>query len=140
MIGQKKSSIVTIATTVRMFLMSKIIGIIGSRRRDQQSDFLVVHKLFMELYNDDDWVCSGGCQKGGDRFAIMLHKNYYTPYLEFPADWDKHGKRAGFIRNCDIAKYSDVLIACVAKDRLGGTEHTIKEFIKLHGEDNLYIV
>lgn len=119
----------------------KIIGIVGSRRRDSDnSDFIPVRNKFIEIYEDGDWICSGGCPKGGDRFAKMLHKEYCIPYLEFPANWYKHGKSAGFKRNGDIAKASDVLIACVSEDRTGGTEHTIKLFIKLHGEDKLYIV
>jgi hypothetical protein len=29
---------------------------------------------------------------------------------EFPADWDKHGKSAGHIRNAEMAKYADALL------------------------------
>lgn len=120
--------------------MKKIIGIIGSRSRDTNSDFILVQKKFLEIANDGDWICSGGCPTGGDRFAKMIHKELCIPYLEFPANWDKYGKSAGYKRNADIAKFSDVLIACVSTDRKGGTEHTIKEFLKLHGEDRLFIV
>jgi len=120
--------------------MSKIIGIVGSRKRDSNIDFLDVHKKFIEIYNDGDWICSGGCPKGGDRFAHRLHKDYETPYLEFPAAWSKNGRSAGFVRNTDIAKASDVLIACVSPERVGGTEETIKKFIKYHGKERLYIV
>jgi predicted Rossmann fold nucleotide-binding protein DprA/Smf involved in DNA uptake len=35
-------------------------------------------------------------------------------------------------RNKLIAEESDILIALVAKDRKGGTEHTIKEMLKLN--------
>lgn len=120
--------------------MGKIIGIVGSRRRDSKADFLSVAKKFNEIYEDGDWICSGGCSKGADRFAYELHKQYVTPYLEFPAFWEKHGKIAGFLRNTDIAMASDILIACVSPDRKGGTEDTIKKFIKEHGEERLYIV
>lgn len=120
--------------------MSKIIGIIGSRRRDSEHDLFLTTEAFRKVYNEGDWICSGGCPKGGDRFAIAIHKSFFTPYLEFPANWNKHGKSAGFKRNLDIAKASDVLIACVSEDRTGGTEHTIKEFIRLHGEEKLYLV
>lgn len=118
----------------------KIIGIVGSRRRDSQADFLAVKKKFRELFEDGDWICSGGCPEGADRFAYLLHKEYPTPYLEFPAKWKKLGKSAGFQRNADIAKASDILIACVSSDRTGGTEDTIRKFIKYHGEEGLHLV
>ena len=51
------------------------------------------------------------------------------PIFIFHADWEKFGRGAGFVRNGDIANNSDVLIACVAKDRKGGTEDTIGKFL-----------
>ncbi len=104
--------------------MTKIIGIVGSRSRNSDQDFYTVARKFKEIYKDGDWICSGGCPKGGDYFAEKIHKRMSTPFLLFPANWDKHGKGAGFIRNTDIAKASDVLIACVSDDRTGGTEDT----------------
>lgn len=122
-------------------MANKIIGIVGSRSRDSSRDFLAVHKQFKEIYMDGDWICSGGCSAGGDAFAYRLHQDYVTPYLEFPAFWKKHGKVAGFLRNTDIAKAADVLIACVSEDRTGGTEDTVKKFIKFNGgEEGLYLV
>ena len=32
------------------------------------------------------------------------------PVKEFPADWKTHGKKAGAIRNIEMAKYADALI------------------------------
>lgn len=111
----------------------KIIGIIGSRRRDTHEDYLATEKAFFDIYEEGDWICSGGCPKGGDKFAYQIYKRYKIPYLEFPADWDRHGKGAGFKRNTDIALNSHVIIACVAPDRTGGTEDTIKKFTKKVG-------
>lgn len=105
--------------------MRKIIGIIGTRRRNTTEDYNVVLDAFLNVYEVGDWICSGGCPKGGDRFAYMIHKRLKIPYLEFPANWDAHGYSAGFRRNTDIAQHSDILIACVAEDRTGGTEDTI---------------
>ena len=118
----------------------KTIGIIGTRRRDGEDDFQIVKKTFLSVYEPGDTICSGLCPKGGDRFAVILQERYNTPYLWFPAEWSKYGRSAGFIRNSDIASNSDVLIACVARDRTGGTEDTIRKFIKLKGRDHLFLV
>jgi hypothetical protein len=117
------------------------IGIVGSRRRNTQADFEIVEKEFFEIYTEGDWIISGGCPKGADNFAEQIAKKYGIPILIFPANWKKFGRRAGFVRNTDIAKISTKLIAEVAEDRKGGTEDTISKFIKFqHGQDvNLYL-
>jgi hypothetical protein len=47
-----------------------------------------------------------------------------VPIAEFPADWDYHGKSAGPIRNDQMAKYADALIAIT--NGSNGTAHMIK--------------
>lgn len=119
----------------------KIIGIVGTRRRTSiTNDYKLILDAFKSVYEDGDIICSGGCPEGADSFAKQLHKNGRIPYLEFPANWEKHGKAAGFIRNTDIAKWSHVLIACVAEDRTGGTEDTISKFQKFHPDGKLILV
>ena len=117
----------------------KTIGIIGTRRRDSINDYIKIKKAFIQIYNPGDIICSGLCPKGGDKFAVWLSEEYNALTLWFPADWKKYGKAAGFIRNDDIAKHSDILIACVSEDRTGGTEDTIKKYWKL-GKTNLILV
>lgn len=118
----------------------KIIGMIGSRRRDSQADFKKCEEVFLSIYEYGDELVSGGCPKGGDRFAQVLAKKHQIPIKLYYAQWNKLGKRAGFARNSDIAKDSNVLIAVVAEDRTGGTEDTIKKFLKKNDEDKLILV
>lgn len=118
----------------------RIIGIIGTRRRDTGGAQKVIEEKFLEIYKPGDWICSGGCPKGGDRFAEIIAKKYAVPILIFYPDWNKKGKGAGLIRNGDIADSSDLLIACVATDRTGGAEDTIRKFLKKKGEGDLYLV
>ena len=106
----------------------KHIGIIGTRRRDTAEAFSKIIAQFFEIYEPGDWVVSGGCQKGGDRFAEKLAREHGIPMLIFHANWKKFKGGAGFLRNTDIAKCADVIIACVSKDRTGGTEDTLKKF------------
>jgi hypothetical protein len=55
-------------------------------------------------------VVSGGAN-GADALGKKLAKEYRIEYTEFPADWNKHGKAAGPIRNEQIMQYTDKVIA-----------------------------
>lgn len=116
------------------------IAIIGSRRRDKPEDFISVLKCFEKIYKNGDEIVSGGCSKGGDRFAERLAAIGRIPITIFKADWKRFGRGAGFVRNKDIAKLGTVLIACVVSDRKGGTEDTIKKFKKFHPDGRIYLV
>jgi hypothetical protein len=106
------------------------IGIVGSRRRDGIKDFNDVGEKLNEIYKDGDIIVSGGCPKGADRFAEKLAKHFGIPILIYYPDYKRYGRGATFVRNKQIADASDFLIACVAEDRKGGTEDTIKKFRK----------
>lgn len=117
----------------------RIIGIIGTRRRDTDHDFRLVENEFLRHYHDGDIICSGLCSKGADRFAVILSEKYHASGRWYKANWQRDGKAAGFIRNTYIAEDSDILIACVADDRKGGTEDTLRKFKNL-GKKNWYII
>ena len=113
----------------------KIIGIVGTRRRDSNVAYIKVKKAFFDIYEEGDWICSGGCKEGGDRFAEVIAKENGIPILIFYPKWARLKKGAGFVRNTDIAYRSDILVACVVRERVGGTEDTIMKFKdKLSGE------
>ena len=109
----------------------KIIGIIGSRRRNSESDYKELLKAFLEVYEDGDELVSGGCWAGGDAFCERIAKEKQIPIKIYYAQWDKLGKGAGFARNTYIARDSDILIALVSGDRTGGAEDTIKKAEKM---------
>lgn len=54
-------------------------------------------------------IISGGA-KGADFLAAKFAKGNNIKLTEFLPDWDKHGKSAGFIRNEDIIKNSDMVL------------------------------
>jgi hypothetical protein len=115
----------------------KIIGIVGSRRRDAQEDFSACWNAFIKLYEEGDKIVSGGCPQGGDRFAEIIAEKFGLTIengglIIYDADWKQYGKRAGFMRNTYIAEDADVVIAVVANDRTGGTEDTLKKAMKFH--------
>jgi len=117
------------------------IGIVGSRRRNTTLDYLLVEEAFFTVYKEKDTIiCSGGCPTGADNFAEKIAKNHGIPILIFFPNWDAYGKSASLRRNTDIARNSDILIACVTKDRKGGTEDTIKKFKQAHPKGRLIII
>ena len=125
----------------------KIIGIIGSRKRDKFKDYKFILEEFFKIYEVGDWICSGGAPRGGDKFAETIARKNGIPILIFYPNWDKYkdpeGQKknsAGFMRNTDIAKNSDILIAVVTDGRIGGTEDTITKFSKMGKEDKLIII
>lgn len=116
------------------------VGVIGSRRRNTKEDYALVLDAFRSVNVGEVSIVSGGCPLGGDRFAEQIAANLRIPIKIFPADWRTYGPGAGFRRNGDIAAESDILIACVSKDRTGGTEDTIRKFKRLKPEGRVILV
>jgi len=109
--------------------MGKVIGIVGSRRRNQDYDYKGVLAIFDSIYEDGDTIVSGGCPKGGDKFAYWIAKERgLSITIHFPK-WKLYGNGAGIKRNTLISNDCNVLIAVVASDRKGGTEDTIKKCV-----------
>ena len=59
---------------------------------------------------EDIEVVSGEC-RGADKLGEKYAKERGYDVKPFPADWDKYKKAAGHIRNEEMAKYADALIA-----------------------------
>lgn len=74
-------------------------------------------------------IVQGEC-RGVDIIAKQYAIDNNLPYKSFPANWNLYGKSAGVLRNIEMAKYSDVLIAFYGGSR--GTSNMIKE-AKKHG-------
>jgi hypothetical protein len=110
----------------------KVIGIVGSRRKDTTEYLELVKTQFNLIFEKGDTIVSGGCPQGADRFAEIIAKEQNIPIKLYLAEWKKYGRSAGFQRNGLIAADADILIACVANDRTGGTEDTIKKYLKMH--------
>lgn len=109
----------------------QVIGIVGSRRRDTEEDYAKLLHEFSKVAGFDDIIVSGGCYKGGDRFAERIVKQQGRTIIIHYPDWDTYGRGAGFVRNTKIAEDCDVLLALVAPDRKGGTEDTVKKAMKM---------
>ena len=65
-----------------------------------------------------------GLARGPDTFGKdwAISKGYKVH--EFPANWDKYGKKAGYLRNVEMSKVADCLIA-FWNGSSPGTKHMI---------------
>lgn len=79
----------------------------------------------MSVPMDSIEFVSGGA-KGADSLGEKYAKANNFKLRIFPANWDKHGKAAGPIRNRDMAEYADMLIV-FWDGRSRGTRSMIRE-------------
>lgn len=65
-----------------------------------------------------------GCARGADYLGEAWALEHSVPIERYPADWNTHGKRAGFMRNTEMAEKADALIA-LWDNVSPGTKHMI---------------
>lgn len=78
--------------------------------------------LFKNVSDDIEVVC--GMSRGTDRLGEKYAKERGYRVIYMPADWDTHGKSAGYRRNVEMAKYADALVA-FWDGKSTGTKHMI---------------
>lgn len=100
--------------------MSKII-IAGGR--DFNNYKLLSNSCYEHiLYRDVEIV--SGTARGADKLGEKFAKEYGLKLTKFPANWNKYGKSAGYLRNKQMAEYADELIA-FWNGKSKGTKHMI---------------
>ena len=65
-----------------------------------------------------------GTARGADRLGERWADDNNISICRMPADWDSHGRSAGFIRNEEMSKCSDALVA-FWDGKTKGTKHMI---------------
>ena len=103
----------------------KII-IAGSRDITEYADVweAFIHSPFSDTATE---IVSGGA-RGPDTLGIRIAAEGGLGTKLFPANWEKFGKTAGIIRNCEMAVYADGLVA-VWDGKSKGTLHMINDMV-----------
>lgn len=83
--------------------------IAGSREGVTQEDVDVA--VIMSGWDNQITEVVSGRARGADRFGEIWAGRRGIPIKQFPANWNKHGKAAGAIRNQQMAEYGDALVA-----------------------------
>lgn len=89
------------------------IIIAGSRNYTDTKDFFI---RMDRIIDSEEWILSisevvSGTARGVDTMGEVWADHFDVPVKRFPADWAKHGRGAGHIRNAEMAKYAEGLIA-----------------------------
>lgn len=84
-------------------------------------------------------VVSGACGRGVDRAGEQWADAMLIPKKLFPADWKKHGKSAGPIRNKQMAEYADAAIV-IWNGQSRGSENMIHEMKLLNKPVHVVVI
>lgn len=96
------------------------ILITGSRTWDNVG--LITHVLNHYTLYDNVTLVSGHCPRGADAIAEKLARAYGWQLELHPANWKRHGKAAGFMRNEKMAQLgADVCLAFIRQESPGAT-------------------
>ena len=76
------------------------------------------------LQNQTEIEIVSGTARGADKLGEKYANEKGYPIKQFPANWNKFKKAAGYVRNEEMAKYADALIA-FWNGKSKGTEHMI---------------
>lgn len=85
---------------------------------------LVCHAIAQSGIADQITCVISGTAGGVDTLGERWAKDHGILIERHPADWNRHGKRAGFIRNSEMAQVADALIAVTTGSN--GTAHMIQ--------------
>jgi len=86
----------------------KMVRLIIAGGRDYQ--LTTEDQLFLEsLLPRITCVVSGGA-RGADAAGERFAKHFGLPLRQFPAQWDKYGKSAGYRRNEQMAEFADAMV------------------------------
>lgn len=98
--------------------------IIAGGRDFDDYDVLTAYADKMLQNIDDEIQIVSGDARGADSLGVRYANERGYSVRHFPADWDKNGRSAGYIRNVEMAENADALIAFWdGKSR--GTNHMI---------------
>jgi hypothetical protein len=84
----------------------------------------IMDEMILETGIVPDEIVSGTAT-GADTLGEQYARELGIPIKRFPADWNTHGKKAGHLRNIEMADYGDMLMAFWDGESKG-TEQMIK--------------
>lgn len=115
----------------------KYLAVVGSRsinesRYPEFEQDIANALLFLKC----DAIVSGGA-RGVDRMAEIHARKHHIPVKVIPANWNRYGKQAGFIRNSEIIRNCHAVLA-ILDGKSRGTLDSLNK-AKSEGKESLII-
>ena len=111
--------------------MLKVIIAGGRDFTDHTRAATEIHNLVEAHKLPDTFTVISGNARGADKVGEYLAELWDLPLEIYPADWNQHGKSAGYIRNKQMADIADVLVA-FWDSKSKGTMHMINTMKQQH--------
>jgi hypothetical protein len=83
----------------------------GGRDFNDYSRLSKILDRIVKIIGSDELVIISGAANGADNLAIRYARESGIKLIEKPANWNKYGKRAGYIRNREMADIATHLLA-----------------------------
>jgi hypothetical protein len=101
--------------------MTERVLVTGSRDWDDVNEIALALRIVWKVWPGSTLV-SGASPRGADNIAERVWEGLGGTVERHPADWNKHGKRAGFVRNAEMVKLgADLCLAFIKNGSKGAT-------------------
>ncbi len=101
------------------------VAVVGSRNAQEKIKVSILRMIPADVSE----IVSGGAE-GVDTYAEDLADILGVPVKKFLPDYEKYGKQAPLVRNLEIIKYADEVLA-FWDNHSKGTQHVIVNCIKM---------
>jgi hypothetical protein len=115
----------------KLKIMENQFRVIVAGGRDFFDYHLLESKLNKLLSQKENVVIVSGNAKGADQLGERYARQHKLLISSFPALWNLHGTKAGFIRNEEMAKNADAVV-CFWDSVSTGTKHMIDTAVTMN--------
>ena len=91
------------------------------------TDYAVLKKkldFLFSQYSPEEVTIISGTAMGADQMGERWAKEFGCKLIQCPADWDKYGKQAGYLRNAQMAEMATHCVVFI-KDNSKGSMHMV---------------
>lgn len=89
------------------------------------NNYNILDKVISKIVNIEKDIIISGAARGADSIGADWANKHSVPLETYPANWNRYGKSAGYIRNAEMGENADALIA-FWDGKSKGTAHMIK--------------